>query len=59
MQEARNAALARCRDDDFGALAIHRIEIGFVRYPHTRQAGKVIDLVDIAEHLLHQVRIQH
>ena len=35
------------------------MEIALSRYPHTRQAGKVIDLADIAECLVHQVRIQH
>jgi hypothetical protein len=59
MQEARNPSLAGGRDDDFRAVAIHRIEIALLRYPHTRKTGKMIDLGDVAERLVHPVRIKY
>ncbi len=35
------------------------MKIVFVRNPHARQAGKVMDLADAAQRLIHQVRIEH
>jgi hypothetical protein len=39
-------------------VAIHRIEIALLRYPHTRESGEVINLGDIAERLVHVARIK-
>ncbi|OIQ72576.1 hypothetical protein GALL_457990 [mine drainage metagenome] len=59
MQESPNPALARGRDDDLCAMAIHRIEIALLGYPHTWKASEVINLGDVAKRLIHQVRIKH
>ncbi len=59
MQETCDAALARGRDDDFGAVEIHGVEIIFFRQPHPWKSRKVINLTDVAERLIHQVRIEH
>jgi hypothetical protein len=59
MQEARNAALARGGDDHFRAVAIHRIEIALLGYPHTGKAREVINLCDVTERLIDQCRIKH
>ena len=59
MQETFNAALARGGDDDFCAVVVHGVEIVFFRQPHPRKSGKMINLTDAAERLIHQVRIEH
>ena len=59
MQEPCNAALARGRNDNLCAAAIDGMKIVFVRHPHTGKTGKVINLVDVAQGLIHQIRIKH
>ena len=59
MQKACNAALARGGNDDFGAAVVHGVEIIFFRQPHPWKSRKVINLPDVVECLIHQVRIQH
>ena len=59
MQEARNAAFARRGKHDLGAPAVDRVKIVLVRHPHARQAGKVINLVDVVERFAHHCRIEY
>ena len=59
VQEPGNAVLARGRNNDLCAPAIDGMKIVLVRKPHARQAGKVIDLTDVAHRLLDDIRIQH
>jgi hypothetical protein len=59
MQEVLDAALARRLDDDLGATEIDVVKIGLSRHPHPRQAGQVIDLVNVVHRAVHQVAIKH
>src|SRR5882757_933086 len=59
MQETSDPALARGSDHDFRAAVIHSAEIALLRYPHTGKAGKMINLGDVADGLVHQIRIEH
>ena len=59
MQESRNAALARGRDDNLRAAAIDGMKIAFVSHPHAGKAGKMINLFDAVQGFPHPVRIEH
>ena len=49
----RNVQMTAARNNDLCASAIDCMKIVFVRNPHARQAGKVIDLTDAAQRLIH------
>ena len=55
----RDDALARGIDHDFGTSEIDRVKIVLARYPHARQGGEVINLLDIVERFPHHDRIEH
>ena len=59
MQESRNAALARGRNDNLCAAAIDGMKIAFVSHPHAGKSGKMIDLFDAVQGFPYPVRIEH
>jgi len=59
VQESRNAALARGRNDDLCATAIDGMKIAFVSHPHAGKTGKMINLFDAVQGFPHPVRIEH
>ena len=59
MQESRNAALARGRNDNLCAAAIDGMKIAFVSHPHAGKPGKMINLLDAAHGFPYPVRIEH
>jgi hypothetical protein len=59
MEEPCDTTLARSRNDDFSAAAIDGMKVVFTRYPHARQAGKMVHFVDPAERLIHQFAVEY
>jgi len=59
VQESRNAALARGRNDNLCAAAIDGMKIAFVSHPHPGKTGKMINLFDAAQGFPYPVRIEH
>src|SRR5215813_5430698 len=59
MEESRNTALACCRNNDLSAAAIDGVKVVLVRHPDARQAGKMVNLVDSLECLIHQFVVEN
>ncbi len=53
MQEPRNAAPARGRNDHLCAAVVDGVKVVFARHPHAGQAGKMINLIDAVQGIIH------
>ena len=59
MEQPRNAAFARRRDDGLGAAAIDGMKILLARHPHAGPPGKMVNLIDVMKRAVHRVGVEH